>query len=94
MYLFTWDENKNQVNKRKHGIDFNEAITVFLDEQAIMFDDPEYSGGKDMFLLLGISYDANVLIVCYCYREKDAVIRIISARKATQKEKSYYAGKI
>ena len=44
MYQFTWDENKNQVNKRKHGIDFNEAITVSLDEQAIMFDDPEYSG--------------------------------------------------
>ena len=94
MYQFTWDENKNKVNKRKHGIDFNEAITVFLDEQAIMFDDPEHSEEEDRFLLLGISYEANVLIVCHCYREKDAVIRIISARKATRKEKSYYAGRI
>lgn len=94
MYQFAWDENKNQVNKRKHGIDFNEAMTVFLDEQAIMFDDPEHSEEEDRFLLLGISYDANVLIVCHCYREADSVIRIISARKATRKEKSYYVGRI
>lgn len=94
MYQFIWDENKNQVNKRKHGIDFNEAMTVFLDEQAIMFDDPEHSEEGDRFLLLGISYDVNVLIVCHCYREKDEVIRIISARKATRKEESYYVGRI
>lgn len=94
MYQFAWDENKNQVNKRKHGIDFNEAMTVFLDEQAIMFDDPEHSEEEDRFLLLGISYDANVLIVCHCYREADSVIRIISARKATRKEKLYYVERI
>ena len=94
MYQFAWDENKNQVNKRKHGIDFNEAITVFFDEQAIMFDDPEHSEEEDRFLLLGISYDTNVLIVCHCYREADSVIRIISARKATRKEKSYYVERI
>ncbi len=90
MLLFDWDENKNEINRRKHGIDFEEASTVFFDDQAILFDDPEHSEYEDRFLLLGMSESANVCIVCHCYRESDTVIRIISARKATRKEEERY----
>ena len=90
MLLFDWDENKNEINKRKHRIDFEEASTVFFDDQAILFDDPEHSEYEERFLLLGMSEYANVCIVCHCYRESDAVIRIISARKATRKEEERY----
>ncbi len=90
MLLFDWDEKKNDINRRKHGIDFEEASTVFFDEQAILFDDPEHSEFEERFLLLGISESANVCIVCHCYRESDTVIRIFSARKATRKEEERY----
>ena len=63
---------------------------MFLDENAILFDDPEHSGDEERFLLLGISKATNVCIVCHCYREYDTVVRIISARKATRKEKERY----
>jgi hypothetical protein len=88
--IFDWDENKNQINQQKHGIDFDEASSVFLDENAILFDDPEHSDHEERFLLLGMSEAANVCIVCHCYRESDAVIRIISARKAMKKEVDRY----
>jgi hypothetical protein len=87
---FDWDENKNQINREKHGIDFDEASTVFFDKKAILFDDPEHSGQEERFLLLGMSKTARVCIVCHCYRESDAIIRIISARKATKKEVDRY----
>lgn len=88
---FEWDENKNQLNKVKHGIDFNEAATVFFDENAIMFDDPEHSMEEERFLILGITKHENLCIVSHCYRGKDNIIRIISARKATKNEtKTYY----
>jgi hypothetical protein len=90
MYVFDWDENKNMINKKKHGIDFDEASSVFFDENAILFDDPEHSDYEERFLLLGMSKTANVCIVCHCYRESDTVIRIISARKATKKEVDRY----
>ena len=90
MYLFDWDENKDQINQLKHGISFDEASTVFYDERALLFDDPEHSEEEDRFLLLGMSEDANLCIVCHCYRESDTVIRLISARKATKKESERY----
>ena len=86
MYCFDWDENKNRINLEKHGITFEEASTVFFDDRAILFDDPEHSIDEDRFLLLGMSETAKVCIVCHCYRESDTVIRIISARQATRKE--------
>lgn len=92
---FEWDENKNQINKVKHGIDFEEAVTVFYDDNAIVFDDPEHSMEEDRFLILGISKHENLCIVSHCYRDDDNIIRIISARKATKNEtKTYkkYAG--
>ena len=90
MYYFDWDENKNRINLEKHGITFEEASTVFFDERAILFDDPEHSMDEDRFLLLGMSETAKVCIVCHCYRESDTVIRIISARQATRKEEQRY----
>ena len=90
MYYFDWDENKNRINLEKHGITFEEASTVFFDDRAILFDDPEHSIDEDRFLLLGMSETAKVCIVCHCYRESDTVIRIISARQATRKEEQRY----
>ena len=90
MYFFDWDENKNRINLEKHGITFEEASTVFFDDRAILFDDPEHSIDEDRFLLLGMSETAKVCIVCHCYRESDTVIRIISARQATRKEEERY----
>jgi len=90
LYYFDWDENKNRINLEKHGITFEEASTVFFDERAILFNDPEHSIDEDRFLLLGMSETAKVCIVCHCYRESDTVIRIISARQATRKEEQRY----
>ena len=90
MIRFDWDEHKNILNQKKHGISFDEAITVFEDETAILFDDPVHSEREERFLLLGKSKEGNVCIVCHCYRESDTVIRIISARKATKREKERY----
>ena len=90
MYNFEWDENKNKANIEKHGLDFQEASSVFYDETGIIFDDPEHSEEEERFILLGMSSSANVCMVCHCYRQSDTVIRIISARKATKKEEQRY----
>ena len=90
MISFEWDEKKNKANIRKHGVAFEEAMTVFFDENAILFDDPEHSDREERFLLLGMSTEANVMIVCHCCRQSDTVIRIISARKATRREERRY----
>lgn len=87
---FEWDTNKNEINKKKHGIAFEEAQTVFYDENALVIDDPEHSKEEERFIILGFSTKANLLVVCHCYRESDSVIRIISARKATKTERTYY----
>ena len=87
---FEWDENKNEINIAKHGISFETAKTVFYDENAILFDDPEHSEYEDRFVLLGMTDRADICVVCHCYRESDSVIRIISARKATKKEGERY----
>ncbi|MGN0483504.1 MAG: BrnT family toxin [Lachnospiraceae bacterium] len=88
---FEWDDNKALINIEKHGISFNEASTVFFDENAILFDDPDHSQEEERFLLLGISNQAKMLIVCHCYRGSDDVIRLISARKATKNETKQYS---
>ncbi len=87
---FEWDNNKARTNIEKHGITFNEASTVFLDENAVLFDDPEHSTEEERFMLLGMSSQAKMLIVCHCYRSADDIIRIISARKATKAETQQY----
>ena len=87
---FEWDENKNEINIKKHKISFEEAKTVFYDEDALVIDDPEHSQEEDRFVILGLSKEANLLVVCHCYRASDTVIRIISARKATKSESKQY----
>lgn len=87
---FEWDENKNTINRQKHKISFEEAKTVFYDENALLIDDPDHSETEDRFILLGLSREAKLLVVCHCYRQSDTVIRIISARKATKTEAKYY----
>ncbi len=90
MLIFEWDKHKNEVNKAKHNISFEEAQTVFYDDRAILIDDPDHSQDEERFIILGLSTRANLLVVCHCYRMSDTVIRIISARKATKKESSFY----
>ena len=87
---FDWDPNKAKTNIEKHGISFEEATTVFADEQAVLFDDPDHSEDENRSILLGFSAMAKMLIVCHCLREEGNVIRIISARKATKTEEKQY----
>lgn len=87
---FEWDEWKNRENKRKHKVSFEEAQTVFLDENAIRYFDPDHSEDEDRFIMLGMSFTLRVLVVCHCHRQDDAVIRIVSARKADKREQSDY----
>lgn len=87
---FEWDENKNTINKDKHGLSFEEAREVFYDDNAILFDDPDHSIGEERFLIIGMLKSSKVCIVSHCYRDNDNVIRIISARQATKNEKNTY----
>ena len=89
---FEWGATKASLNKKKHNISFDEAKTVFFDENAILIHDPEHSDDEERFVILGLSTVARLLIVCHCFRCKDSVIRIISARKATKKESIQYQG--
>ena len=83
---FEWDETKNRQNIKKHSVSFEEAQTVFLDDYAVRFYDPDHSEEEDRFIMLGISFKLRILVVCHCYKESDRVIRILSARKATRTE--------
>ena len=87
---FEWDERKNEANKRKHGVSFEEAKTVFSDERAQLIHDPDHSEDEDRFVLLGFSATMRTLVVCHCYREGNDRIRIISARKANRLERAAY----
>jgi uncharacterized protein len=87
---FVWNEGKNRLNQKKHSVSFEEAKSVFFDERAIEFFDPDHAQQEDRFIILGISFRLNILVVCHCYKERDSVIRIISARKATPKERKSY----
>jgi len=87
---FDWDPKKNLANRSKHGISFEEAITVFYDENAIEFYDDIHSEWEDRFLMLGLSSRLRLLLVCHCYREAEGIIRVVSARKATPSESRQY----
>lgn len=87
---FTWDPQKAAANKRKHGVSFEEARSVFADEHGLLIDDPDHSDDEDRFILLGMSLKARMLVVCHCYRGADDIIRIISARRATSSESASY----
>ena len=88
---FEWDRRKESENKRKHRVSFEEAKSAFLDENARVIPDPEHSEDEDRFVLLGLSIKLRLLVVVHAYRERDGVIRIISARKADPSERRQYA---
>ncbi len=88
--FFEWDERKHAANRRKHGISFDEARTVFYDENARLVADPDHSTEEHRFLLLGLSLKIRTLVVAHAYRDKDRTIRIFSARKATRAERDEY----
>ena len=92
MIRFEWDASKATGNLRKQRVSFAEAKSVFYDEFAVQFFDDEHSSDEDRFLLLGLSSGTRLLIVCHCERDDGEVIRIISARKATQREGAFYLG--
>ena len=92
MIKFEWDPRKDNANQRKHGISFEEAQSVFFDENAVQFYDEHHSEQEDRFIMLGLSIRSRILVVCHCERESGDVIRIISARKATKSERKYYGG--
>ena len=92
MIRFEWDASKATANLRKHRVSFEDAKSVFYDEFAVQFFDDEHSSDEDRFPLLGLSSGTRLLIVCHCERDDGEVIRIISARKATQRESAFYQG--
>lgn len=94
MITFEWDRAKATANLKKHDVSFEEAQTVFYDEFAIQFLDDEHSSDEDRFLMLGISSESHLLLVCHCERAGGDVIRIISARKATKQESKFYGGRL
>lgn len=87
---FEWDENKNEINKRKHGLSFETASEVFYGDAAILFDDPDHSVNEERFLIIWMIKSSKICIVSHCYRDSGNVSRLISAREATKKEKKTY----
>ena len=90
MLRFEWDERKAKANQKKHAVSFEEAQTVFFDDNAIEFPDPDHSEEEKRFLMLGRSFRLRILVVSHCFRKSESVIRMISARKATRKECTAY----
>ncbi len=87
---FEWDDLKAAANAKKHGVSFDEAKSVFVDERAKLISDPDHTDDEDRFVLLGLSSVLRLLLVCHCYRAESSVIRIISARKASAHESKSY----
>jgi uncharacterized DUF497 family protein len=92
MIKFEWAPLKAISNRRKHGVSFDEAQSVFYDEFALQFFDDEHSEDEERFILLGLSDQRRLLMVCHCERQQGNSVRIISARKATKNEARFYSG--
>jgi uncharacterized protein len=90
---FEWDPRKAASNEKKHGVSFEEAESVFFDEQALFLEEPQPADEEERFVLLGLSAALRVLVVVHALRDKD-VIRIISARKATRPERQQYQSRL
>lgn len=88
--IFSWDERKDRENQRKHGVSFEEASSVFADENARLKHDPDHSQDEERFILLGFSAKLRILVVAHAYRQEGNQIRIVSARKATRYERKQY----
>lgn len=82
---FEWDGEKAESNLRKHGVAFDEAVTVFYDPLAATFDDPESSHGERRLVTVGYSAQGRLLVVCHT--ERGRAVRLISARRATASER-------
>lgn len=93
-FEFEWDEEKNKMNRKKHGIWFEEVQSVFDDIHGRLFLDSNHSEDEDRFILIGHNNFSKLLVVVHCHRKLDSVIRIISARKATKKERTFYEKRI
>lgn len=91
---FEWDEIKNKSNRKKHGIWFEEALNVFNDPFHRTFYDESSSSTEDRFIAIGNSGADRILLLVYCLRSEDTIIRVISARKATKKERDFYEKRI
>ena len=89
-YRLEWDESKSESNLRKHGISFDEAVSVFSDNLSRLIPDPDSSYGEERFIILGESSKSRLLVVCHCYRDSHGVIRLISARRADKREQKKY----
>ena len=92
---FEWDDNTNRLNKKKHNISFEEAQYAFSDTKRIIAKDLEHSENEERWISLGISINGNLLVVVHTYKQIDddtALIRIISARRATKNENKQYQG--
>jgi len=94
MIQFEWNAAKANRNLKNHGVSFEEAKSVFFDDYARQFFDEAHSDNEDRFLMLGLSNQSRVLLVCHCELDSKDVIRIISARKAKAKERKLYEGPI
>ena len=86
---FEWDDEKNKTNIRKHGIDFDTAALVFADENRLEIFDEIHSGNEDRYITIGMINEV-AYIVMVVYTERENIIRLISARRATKQERSMY----
>ncbi len=92
-YNFEWDPNKAKTNSIKHKIDFDRAVSVFKDTNAISIYDDEHSESEDRWVTIGMDYETRTLVVVHTFMsidENNCNIRIISARKATKNEQKIY----
>ena len=90
-YKFEWDPDKAEANQKKHGVSFEEGITVFGDPLSMNMSDLDHSEDERRYIVLGLSDDHRVLVVCYAEIEERT--RIISARRATRSERNSYEEK-
>lgn len=87
---FEWDEAKAKSNLIKHGVSFDEAKSVFDDDFARVIYDETHSKNEERFVILGMSRKLRILVVVHCLRQDSLIVRLISARKATQNEQNQY----
>jgi uncharacterized DUF497 family protein len=85
---FEWDAAKAASNRRKHRVDFEEASTAFADPRSLLIPDPDHSESEERCVLLGVSASGRLLVVVHV--ERETTIRIISARRATARERKQY----
>ena len=88
MLIFEWDPKKAETNLKKHGVSFEEGSTAFKDPLSLTIDDPLHSSDEERLILIGMSYNNRMLVIVHTEIRDN--IRIISARKATKKERNYY----